>query len=126
MSANHFPKEACGSQIQESPLLLWVRREREDFGAALVHLSSEMHPWRLSAFLTPKKQQCEHPNFMTLPSEPSRMVKDVGSWSRQAPDQEHKKPNGVNPDSLLGFFSSLRMTSLHRRKLRSLCLLLAL
>lgn len=44
MSADHFPKEACGSQIQESPLLLGIRREREDFRAVLVHLSSEMHP----------------------------------------------------------------------------------
>lgn len=54
MSAEHFPKEGCGSQIQESPLLLGVRREREDFRDALV-LSSKMHPCKLSAFLTPKK-----------------------------------------------------------------------
>lgn len=47
MSADHFPEEACGSQIQESPLLLGIRREREDSRAALVPWSSEMHPWRL-------------------------------------------------------------------------------
>lgn len=57
------------------------------------------------------------------------MVKDTGSWFAQATDQEHKKPNGVNllinPDPLLDFSSSLRLTSLHSRIL-SLCLLLAL
>lgn len=45
MSADHLPQEACGSQIQESLLLLGIRREREEnFRAALVPLSSEMHP----------------------------------------------------------------------------------
>lgn len=48
------------------------------------------------------------------------MVKDTGSWFRQATDQEHEKLNGINPDPLLDFSSSLRLTSLHRRKLSEL------
>lgn len=90
-----------------------------------------MHPWRLSAFLTPKERSGSILDFMILPSlkspEPSRMVKDAGSWLRPATDHVHKKLNRRNLDLLLGFFfSSLRLTSLQGGKRLSLCLLLAL
>lgn len=48
-----FPKKLVAHKSRN--LLLGIRRERDDFRAALVLLSREMHPWRLSAFLTPKK-----------------------------------------------------------------------
>lgn len=47
----------------------------------------------------------------------SRMVKDVGSWLRQAMDNMHKKLNRGNLLFCCFFFSSsLRQTSLQGRK----------
>lgn len=66
-----------------------------------------MHPWRLSAFLTPKETSgstlTSSPPYVKS-SEPSGMAKDVGGWLRQAMCHMHKKLNRGNLDLFLAFF----------------------
>lgn len=101
--------------------MLGIRREREDVRAVLVLLSSEMHPWGLSAFLTPKES-----SGSTLTLSPPGWSRTWGAGSDKPRTRSTRSQIGVNPDPLLDFSSSLRLTSLHRRKHLSLCLLLAL